>query len=82
VIRLPKADVKPLQVLARQGNDLNRLGDLATLLVTGSNIPLPPLSENTRAANISGQRTSDLSIGVGISIMASIIGAMAAPSLG
>ena len=82
VIRLPKADVKPLQVLARQGNDLNRLGDLATLLVTGSNIPLPLLSENTRAANISGQRTSDLSIGVGISIMASIIGGMGGSKLG
>jgi hypothetical protein len=82
VIRLPKADVKPLQVLARQGNDLNRLGDLATLLMTGSNIPLPPLSENTRAASISGQRTSDLSIGVGLSIMASIIGAMGGSKLG
>lgn len=82
MIRLPKADVKPLQVLARQGNDLNRLGDLAMLLVAGSNIPLPSVSENTRAANISGQRTSDLSIGVGLSIMASIIGAMGGSKLG
>src|SRR5262245_34982415 len=82
VIRLPKADVKPLQVLVRQGNDLNRLGDLGTLLVTGSSIQPPPVTENTRAANISGQRTSDLSIGVGLSIMASIIGAMGGSKLG
>lgn len=82
VIRLPKADVKPLQVLARNGKDLNRLGDLATLLVAGSHIPLPPVSENVTAANISGQRTSELSIGVGLSIMASVIGAMGGSRLG
>ena len=82
VIRLPKADIKPLQVLARQGNDLNRLGELPTLLVAGSNIPLPPVSENTRAANVSGQRTSDLGIGVGLSILGSVLGAMGGSKLG
>lgn len=82
VIRLPKADIKPLQVLSRQGKDLNRLGDLASLLVSGSNVPLPPLSENVRAANICGQRTSELSAGVGLSIMGDIISAMGGSKLG
>ena len=82
VIRLPKADVKPMQVLVRQGRDLNRLGDLATLLVTGSSIALPPVTKNTRAGNISGQRTSDLSIGVGLSLMTSIIAAIGGSSVG
>lgn len=82
VIRLPKADVKPLQILAKQGKDLDRLGELTTLLVAGSTIPLPPISENTQVANISGQRTSDLSIGVGLSILGSIIGAMGGSKLG
>lgn len=80
-IRLPKADFRPLQLLVLQGKDLDRLGDLATVLVTGSNIPLPPISENSQAANISGQRTSDLSIGLGLSILGSILGAMGGSKL-
>jgi hypothetical protein len=82
LIRLPKADVKPLQILLRQGRDLNRLGELSDLLVAGSNIPLPPISENTRTANLSGQRTSDLSLGVGLTILGSVIGAMGGSKLG
>ncbi len=81
VIRLPKADVKPLQVLSRNGKDLTRLGDLTTLLVAGKNIS-PPAIQNARTADISGQRTGDLSIGVGLSILGSIIGAMGGSKLG
>src|SRR5438046_2352847 len=87
VVRLPKTDIKPLQILLQQGNlltghELNRLGDLATLLVTGRQIGLPPIQENAQAANISGQRTSDLGVGVGLSILGTIIGSMGGSKLG
>jgi hypothetical protein len=82
-IRLPKADPQPLQLLVREGSgDLTRLGDLATLMVSGNNIPLPSISKDVRTANISGQRTSDLSIGIGLSILTSIIGAVGGSTLG
>jgi hypothetical protein len=81
-IRLPKADLQPLQLLVSEGSDLNRLGDLGTLMVSGSNIPLPPINKDVRTANISGQRTSDLSIGIGLSILTSIIGAIGGSTLG
>jgi hypothetical protein len=82
IIRLPKADVKPLQIMTRQGKDLDRLGDLATLLVAGENITLPTAIENEPSANISGQRTSDLKAGIGLSILGTIIGAMGGSKLG
>ena len=82
LIRLPKADVRPLQILARQGGDLTRLGELSELLVAGSDIPLPSMSENTRAANISGQRTSDLSLGVALTILGNVLSAMGGSKLG
>lgn len=82
VVRLPRADIKPLQVLTGNGSDLSNLGDLASLLVAGANIPLPPVKENNRSASISGQRTSDLSLGVGLSILGSVIGAMGGSKLG
>jgi hypothetical protein len=82
VIRLPRADIRPLQVLVRDDTRLTRLGDLATVLRPGTQIALPPLKENIAAANISGERTRDLSIGVGLSILGSIIGAMGGSHLG
>ena len=81
-IRLPRADIQPLQVLARKAKDLDRLGDLVTVLVSGSNISVPTMKPDIPAANISGQRTSDLSIGIGLSILGTIIGAMGGSKLG
>lgn len=82
VIRLPKTDLKPLQIMAKNGKDLDRLGDLTTVLVAGSHIQVPKISENNPAANISGQRTSDISFGIGLSILGSFIGAMGGSKLG
>jgi hypothetical protein len=82
VVRLPRADIKPLQVLAGNGSDLSNIGDLASLLIAGTNIPLPLIKENQLTASISGQRTSDLSLGVGLSILGSVIGAMGGSKLG
>lgn len=80
IVRLPKADVKPLQIYARKGEMLERLGPLPALLQAGNNIPLPSISENTVAADISGRRTSDLSIGLGILILEGVLSAMGASS--
>ncbi len=76
VVRLPKADINPLQIHAKRGNTLERLGELTTLFQTGSNISLPSMRKNTLSADISGKRTSDLSIGLGLSLLESILGAM------
>jgi len=80
-IRLPKTNLRPLQLLTKKGKDLDRLGDLSTVFTAGSNIPLPEIKEDI-AATISGQRSSDLKIGVGLSILGSIIGAMGGSKLG
>ena len=82
VVRLPRTDIRPLQVLVKEDTRLTRLGDLATIVRPGKQIALPALKENVAAANISGQRTRDLSIGVGLSILGSVIGAMGGSKLG
>src|SRR4051812_16465612 len=82
VVRLPKADITPLQILVRQGNNLERLGELATLLVAGSNIAMPEISQDVVASNIIGQQTGDLKIGVGLSLLGNILGAMGGSKLG
>jgi len=82
VIRLPKADVRPLQLLAKKGGNLERIGELGTVLVAGSTIKLPVLSENVAAANVSGQRTAEIGVGLGLSLLGTIIGAMGGSKIG
>jgi len=81
-IRLPKADIHPLQILLRQGNTYDRLGDLATVLVPGATVTIPKLLENQQAANINGQQSGNLKFGVGLSLLGNIIGAMGGSKLG
>lgn len=82
VMRLPKADVKPLHVMTRQGKDLDRLGELTTILVTGNQIGVPPVEWDVRVANISGVQTSELTLGLGLSVLGTVIGAMGGSKLG
>lgn len=69
VVRLPKADVKPLQVLEKQRGVFEGLDDLDKILKAGDNVPLPRVSGNSPAPNISGHQTSQHKIGMGISLM-------------
>lgn len=82
VVRLPRVDIHPLQILCQQGRDFRNLGEITTLLVTGPAVPAPQITENQAVANISGKRTSDLSIGLGLSILSSIISTLGGSKLG
>jgi hypothetical protein len=82
VIRLPKADMAPLQLLARNGGALGRIGDLSTVILPRGAVALPAVKRDTPAASLSGQRSGTLSVGVGLSVLGSIIGAMGGSKLG
>jgi hypothetical protein len=81
-VRVPKADVRPLQLLARQGATLDRLGDLGTVLVAGPEVPLPALHLNLPAPSLNGRRTGDLSYGIGLSLLGDVISAMGGSKIG
>jgi hypothetical protein len=81
-IRLPRPDVRPLQLLARDGDGLDRIGELTSVLRAGADVPLPKISENARMAAVSGGRTGDLSFGMGVSVLGSVIAAMGGSTLG
>ena len=82
VVRLPKADIRPLQLLAKRGDALDRIGELVTVLPAGGPVPLPPVTADTPAASLSGQQSGDLSLGIGLSILGTVIGAMGGSKLG
>lgn len=73
VVRLPGADLAPLQLLARMGRDLERLGPLETVLQPGRHVPLPHVVRDRPAPALSGQRTAALDGGLGVSLVASLV---------
>jgi len=82
VVRLPKPDMQPLQLLSKNGNNLERLGVLTTLLVPGASVPVPTIVSGVPVAPINGSQTGELKIGLGLSILGNVIGALGGSSLG
>ena len=81
VVRVPKGDIQPLQIFIREQGILKPLGELSSVLNPGE-IALPGIKLNQPMAAIKGRRTNELSVGVGLSILGNIIGAMGGTKLG
>jgi hypothetical protein len=78
-IRLPRRDFAPLQLLIGGGKELTSLGMLGTVI---SGPALPVLHRDAPVAPISGQQTGKLSVGVGLTLLGSIIGALGGNKIG
>ena len=76
IVRLPKADIQPLLLLSKDGENLDRLGPVTKLLTPGDTSSAPSITRDVNAANLNGQRTGSMKIGLGLSILGNIIGAM------
>lgn len=75
VVRHPSVAIKPLSLIGRQGKESLYLGPL-NLLITNPPGRLPKIEEDKRAADISGQSSSKLSLAIGANILGSLVGAM------
>ncbi|MEJ7559183.1 MAG: hypothetical protein WKF66_12810 [Pedobacter sp.] len=76
VVRLPRADIRPLQVLIKKSGSFETLGSIDSVLIAGNNKSLPKIKRDESVAGISGKKTSDMSAGVALSILGNIISAM------
>lgn len=72
VVRLPRADIKPGQVLLQQHGTLQWVGTLQNLIENNAK-PLPPIEANLPAADVNGQSSSELSAEVGTNILGSFL---------
>jgi len=75
VVRHPNAVLKPLDLIGIQNKESGYLGPL-NLLITKPPGQLPATNKDIAAANINGKKSSKLSIGIGVNILGSVIGAM------
>lgn len=81
VIRLPRADFEPLLVLSQQGgDDLSVDGPLGGIMSAPGG--LPPVTQGVVAADINGNKSSDLKIDLGLSILSGILSALGAGKIG
>jgi hypothetical protein len=82
VVRLPRTNIRPLQLFEKQDNDLVYLGEMSKLFKAGANAPLPDVGPDEQAGFINGQRSRDLKLSVGLSILSGIISALGGGTLG
>lgn len=73
VVRLPKADIAPMQAFIVKKGEAMPLGPLSAIFKPLNGVPAPTLKMDVPAASINGEKTSDLSAGLGISILDGLI---------
>lgn len=74
-VRHPQAGIHPLQLIGQQRGGVALLGPLDRL-ITNPPGPLPKITTDQRAADLSGQSSSTLSLAIGLNVLGNFIGAM------
>jgi hypothetical protein len=78
IVRLPKAAIMPLMVLSKKGNELHQIGELSEVFNPGKRNPIPKIKKNQPVANISGFKSGNLKVGLGLSICRGILASFGA----
>lgn len=77
VIRYPRADIMPLEVLGRQHGAIQRLGRLSQLFVDSS-VVTPAIRLGVRASNIEARRSRKLDTNAALSVLGPYLSALGA----
>jgi|SRR5271165_551945 len=81
-LRLPRADVQPLQLLDVSSKDFTLLGELADAVGAGDGAPLPAIKTDiATAGQIQGTRSSTVKASLGLNILGNILGALTGNNL-
>jgi len=80
-LRLPRADVMPLQLISIDGKKFSLLGDLEEAMNAGA-AKLPPLKKDiATAGQIQGTKSSTVKASIGLDILGNILGALTGSKL-
>ncbi|MGH9320381.1 MAG: hypothetical protein ACRD3V_10930, partial [Vicinamibacteria bacterium] len=75
VVKHPRMGIRPLELIGRQNKAVTRLGVIEQL-VTQSDSARPAIFENEPAANVNGQTSASITLGIGLNILGTILSAM------
>src|SRR6266852_2800886 len=76
VILLPRTGIEPLDILGRDSGSIERLGKLEQMWTSSVAAPQPGPPETS--VGISGQKTAELNLDVGLKFLSTVLGAMGA----
>jgi len=82
VVRLPRSTIKPLQLFTKKNNQLYPLGQMSGVFVSRGDVSLPNILENQPVADLSGKKSGDLSLGLGLSILGGILSSFGGSAAG
>ncbi len=81
-LRLPRADVQPLQLMNVSNKDFILLGDLSDAMGAANGAKLPDVKTDiTTAGEIQGTRSSTVKLSIGLNILGNILGALTGNNL-
>ena len=84
-LRLPRADVQPLQLVGIDGKDLTVLGQLTDIMKPAPGAPVagpPAVHSDIQTANqIQGTRSATVKLSIGLNLLSGIISALTGQSL-
>ena len=83
LVKLPRVGIEPMDVLGRDRGSMEKLGAIGE--VWTSTAAVPAVSAPTPAAGITGEKSSDLDLGIGLKLLSNILaglgGGISLPSL-
>lgn len=83
IVKLPRVDLLPTQLLYSKGKKLRRLGDLTSVFVPMPDGPaLPPILNDQPGPNIAGKKSAALNVDIGLDILGGLISALGGSTLG
>lgn len=83
LVKLPRVGIEPMDVLGREDASMEKLGSIAE--VWTSTVAVPSVGAPASVAGVTGEKSSDLDIGIGLKILANALaglgGGLSLPSL-
>jgi len=74
LVALPKPDIAPLQLLAKTGSRLERIGKLSELFIKSDSVPLPQVSKDIPLVKeLNNKQSSGIDAKIGLQIMANFL---------
>jgi hypothetical protein len=83
VVRLPRVDMAPTQLLVSRNKKLQRLGDLLSVFVPAADgAPPPAIKPDAPGPNIGGTKSAELKLDIGLDILGGLISALGGSAIG
>lgn len=76
LVKLPRVGIDPMDVLGREDDSMEKLGSMTEVWTSAA--PVPPIGSPAPVAGVTGEKTSDLDVGIGLKLLADALAGLGA----